>query len=567
MSRKTFPLLIQDTSDSDNQLALFGFLQNILKDLPQVSTVNGLWGVSPRHVDLSFPGAFNKAIVGNRPDFRAFEPVKNFHEGTGMVARSDQEMGNADISRAALEDSKLVLRNEIRRTYAVIMEAGGLDPSHQSSWELMLRCFPCCVLPFPEEHLLSHHYFAREFLFDRGDLEGHRFGDPLSAATYNRIVREIDGEVAVDANGAYDRKADVSQGFAEKRRQRARRLVQDALDRWDDILGASHMEWLDDAERISKSFLQSVTDVIVMAPMTMTDDLWSKLCTAKRLWGMFFALDNAAEYGHWVVDDKAKNIFRNNFNTALSEQGTLRMLKQIHTKELRAHFHPTELFKGELGQVSWAAARDLVKPVCEAMSSGGDFRSEVSPMLGVYNCYNCAKSPTGEPQQISDPLTVFEFLNFSKRYSQQDIESSFNPEDYMPVASYSPSLIMADHATTEQNYRAALDFAKSKGISAEKLQQAVRKEQVFVVKFTYEPLNNGMYAGHGLVKRMLPEYGKWLTGLLTSKPKLKAPDGLTSSTPILESTRQVFVHNLLNPVDDCAPSALPVCGHSNCNLM
>eukprot|EP00434_Breviolum_minutum_P030740 symbB.v1.2.027187.t1/scaffold2768.1/size73204/3 len=221
---KTFPLLIQDTSDSDNQLALFGFLQNILKDLPQVSTVNGLWGVSPRHVDLSFPGAFNKAIVGNRPDFRAFEPVKNFHEGTGMVARSDQEMGNADISRAALEDSKLVLRNEIRRTYAVIMEAGGLDPSHQSSWELMLRCFPCCVLPFPEEHLLSHHYFAREFLFDRADLEGHRFGDPLSAATYNRIVREIDGEVAVDANGAYDRKADVSQGFAEKRRQRARRF-------------------------------------------------------------------------------------------------------------------------------------------------------------------------------------------------------------------------------------------------------------------------------------------------------------------------------------------------------
>lgn len=31
----------------------------------------------------------------------------------------------------------------------------------------------------------------------------------------------------------------------------------------------------------------------------------SKLVTAKRLWGMFFALDNAAEYGHWVVDDKA----------------------------------------------------------------------------------------------------------------------------------------------------------------------------------------------------------------------------------------------------------------------
>ena len=31
----------------------------------------------------------------------------------------------------------------------------------------------------------------------------------------------------------------------------------------------------------------------------------AKLVTAKRLWGMFFALDNAAEYGHWVVDDKA----------------------------------------------------------------------------------------------------------------------------------------------------------------------------------------------------------------------------------------------------------------------
>ena len=25
---------------------------------------------------------------------------------------------------------------------------------------------------------------------------------------------------------------------------------------------------------------------------------------------MFFALDNAAEYGHWVVDDKAQSMFR-----------------------------------------------------------------------------------------------------------------------------------------------------------------------------------------------------------------------------------------------------------------
>ena len=28
--------------------------------------------------------------------------------------------------------------------------------------------------------LRSHHYFAREFLFDRGDLEGNQFGDPLT---------------------------------------------------------------------------------------------------------------------------------------------------------------------------------------------------------------------------------------------------------------------------------------------------------------------------------------------------------------------------------------------------
>ena len=81
-----------------------------------------------------------------------------------------------------------------------------------------------------------------------------------------------------------------------------------------------------------------------MAPITMSEEIWSKLKWSKRVWGMFFALDNAAEYGHWVVDDKAKNIFRNNFNTALSEQGTMRMLQQIHKKvgklllEL-SHFH------------------------------------------------------------------------------------------------------------------------------------------------------------------------------------------------------------------------------------
>ena len=59
------------------------------------------------------------------------------------------------------------------RRYAVIMRAAGLDPNHKSSWELMLRCFPCMVawqqtsfglevglkidpkvFPFPQEHLL-----------------------------------------------------------------------------------------------------------------------------------------------------------------------------------------------------------------------------------------------------------------------------------------------------------------------------------------------------------------------------------------------------------------------------
>eukprot|EP00913_Durusdinium_trenchii_P028709 g26924.t2 len=604
MSRKTFPLLIQDCA---------------------------LWaGESPRHVDLSFPSAFNRAVAGNRPDFRAFDPVKNFHEGTGMVARADQEMDPELLSRAQeraktglfWKDSNLILRNEIRRMYSVIMMALGLDPMHQSSWELILRCFPCCVLPFPEEHLLSHHYFAREFLFDRGDLEGNHFGHPLSAKTYNRILNEIDGEVAVDANGAYDRKADVSQGFAQKRRQRARKLVElhvhldGAFDRallfelakrkvedlplevesaatgkaiplremvracegvkdfeklitcrgsdpepalaavtrglrrgceehqivvnqiiccisfqpkWslaiidlaekyrsaypcavvgvdvaagevgDDPVGhaeafaraqalklpvtlhagemgnasnvrhavfdfgarrvghgyaaADHVElmkslvargahfevcptssqetgaWRHSASSEEeppwpshplRSMLEAGASVSINSDdpsvflTTLSEEFWG------LLWGMFFALDNAAEYGHWVVDDKAKNIFRNNFNTALSEQGTLRMLRQIHRKELRAHFHPTELFKGELGQVSWAPARDLVKPVYEAMTSGGDL-SEVSPMLGVYNCYNCAKSPKGDPQQISDPLTVFEFLNFSKRYEKQDV--------------------------------------------------------------------------------------------------------------------------------------------------
>eukprot|EP00931_Biecheleriopsis_adriatica_P056391 TRINITY_DN33416_c0_g1_i3.p1 TRINITY_DN33416_c0_g1~~TRINITY_DN33416_c0_g1_i3.p1 ORF type:complete len:312 (+),score=84.47 TRINITY_DN33416_c0_g1_i3:398-1333(+) len=278
-----------------------------------------------------------------------------------------------------------------------------------------------------------------------------------------------------------------------------------------------------------------------MAPVTLTDDHWTRLRNAKRLWGMFFALDNAAEYGHWVVDDKAKNIFRNNFNTALDEDGTLRMLKAIHKMELRAHFHPTELFKGDLGQVSWELARDAVAPVRELMAAGGD-TSETPVMLGLYNCYNCAKSPKGDPQQISDPLTVFEFLNYVARLDQDVTDAaSFDPGSYMPVASYSPSLIQADNASTAKNYEAACEYARSKGIADDKIEKLIRKEQVFVVKFTYEPLNHGMYAGHGLVKRMLPEYSKWLKSLLESKQDLMAPTSRCVTIPILEDSRASFM--------------------------
>ena len=118
------------------RLALFGFFQDIVKDpmcaqskavsehaehctsfmkpmqdISQINSVMGIWAVSPRQVDLSFPGAFNKAIVacqhlqakmtdswhlkeclptgswpprsevGNRPDFRAFDPVSWIQHG------------------------------------------------------------------------------------------------------------------------------------------------------------------------------------------------------------------------------------------------------------------------------------------------------------------------------------------------------------------------------------------------------------------------------------------------------------------------------------------------------
>ena len=50
--------------------------------------------------------------------------------------------------------------------------------------------------------------------------------------------------------------------------------------------------------------------------------------------------------GAWTSESdchEAKNIFRNNFNTALDEQGTLRMLKQIHTKDSQCQLRRSEL--------------------------------------------------------------------------------------------------------------------------------------------------------------------------------------------------------------------------------
>merc|ERR1711964_768092 len=118
---------------------------------------------------------------------------------------------------------------------------------------------------------------------------------------------------------------------------------------------------------IAQTYMPNVTDVIIMAPVSLTMGDWLELRSCKRIWGMFFALDNAAEYGHWVMEEKAKNIFRNNFNTALDEDGTLCMLQFIRQKEVRAYFHPTELFKGEVGQKSWEVAREAVKPVRESI--------------------------------------------------------------------------------------------------------------------------------------------------------------------------------------------------------
>merc|ERR1719331_2446248 len=98
------------------------------------------------------------------------------------------------------------------------------------------------------------------------------------------------------------------------------------------------------------TYMPRVTDVIIMAPVSLSMGDWLKLRSCKRIWGMFFALDNAAEYGHWVMEEKAKNIFRNNFNTALDEDGTNRMLKFIRSREVRAYFFQLNCSRVRLGR-------------------------------------------------------------------------------------------------------------------------------------------------------------------------------------------------------------------------
>merc|ERR1719262_519856 len=164
------------------------------------------------------------------------------------------------------------------------------------------------------------------------------------------------------------------------------------------VLGQDHRLWVDDSEKIARNFVSDITDVCIASPCTLTLGQWSQLKSCKRVWGMFFALDNAAEYGHWVMEAEAKNIFRNNFNTGLDEDGTQRLLQFIRHREIRAYFHPTELFKGEVGKKSWEVAREDVKGVRDAIARGN---VDVPPLLAVYNCYNAAKSPTADPQQIS----------------------------------------------------------------------------------------------------------------------------------------------------------------------
>jgi len=553
---KLLPLLIQDTTDADNQIALSGLAKDVFDKLDDIDSVKGIFGVCPRHVDLSFPLAFNKHIVKSRPDFRSFELVKNAHEGSGLVAQADYDAGMNNAAEVQ-EDTELVARNEVRRTYTVLMRSIGLDPGKKDSWDFIQRAFPSFVLPVCKEHLLSHHYHAREYLFDRGDLEGACFGDPLSAKCYNSIIAEIDGDVAANEKKAYDRCKDVETGLADARRQRARKIIQQALDEWDKVLKSDHRSWLKDCDHISQAHMAYVTDAVIMAPCTLTMGHWSSLKSCKRVWGMFFALDNAAEYGHWIMEEKAKNIFRNNFNTALDEEGTLRMLKFIQHKEVTAYFHPTELFKSEAGQKTWEVARTAVEPVKEQLSQGD---KDVPPLLAVYQCYNAAKSPDATPQQLSDPMIVFEFLNFAANFQKTTsvIETSDDKDEYlcmMPVASYSPATIQADMEATAKNYEVAVNGAKAEGFGLDRISKLVRKEQVFVVKPSYEPLNNGVYVGMNLVNRMVPVYSLWLKELLLSKPKLSTPQEMSAVLPIMDVPLKVMKRGPL-----CGPGVGLCCG-------
>jgi len=532
---KSFPLLVQDTTDADNQMALAGYAVHAFSHLDEVFKPRGIWGMCPRHADLSFPLAFNKNIVKNRPDFRAFEPTKNAHEGTGLVPLGDSLQGLRDPAEVEL-DTLLVARNEIRRTYSCILQTIGMDPQKKESWDFIQRALPCVTLPVCKEHLLSHHYFAREFLFDRGDLEGHHFLEPLSPKGYGKMISEIDGNVAATDQNSYDRVNDVKQGLAAARRERARKIIYGALKHWDDVLGESHETWIEDSRIIGRNFMPLVTDCIIMAPITLTMMDWTTLKKCKRIWGMFFALDNAAEYGHWVMEAKAKNIFRNNFNTALDEEGTMRMLKMIQTKEMNAYFHPTELFKGEIGARSWEVAKAAVLPVKQAIDKG---MVDVPPLLALYNCYNAAKSPTCEPQQISDTMIIFEYINFAtnmETHSTTLDEDEDDPQPMMPVASYSPALVSVDRDVTALNSDSAVKSALAKGITESDIPLLVRREQVFVVTPSYEPLNNGMYVGMNLVNRMVPQYSQWLKDILTTKPRLATPREINQVLPIMDAS-------------------------------
>lgn len=470
------------------------------------------------------------------------------------MGKADIRAGRTDPSDVE-EDTHLIIMSEIRRTYSAIMRACGFDPEQKGSWDFMQRAMPLWMLPVCKEHLLSHHFFAREYLFDRGDLDGYKMGDPLPPKAYNRIINEIDGEVAADASGAYDRDADVERGLAAARRQRARRLIMDSLIDWDRVLGQPHKVWMDGSEQIAKNYVSNITDVVIMAPCTLTLGHWSQLRCCKRVWGMFFALDNAAEYGHWVMEAAAKNIFRNNFNTGLDEDGTVRMLQFIRHREIRAYFHPTELFKGDIGKKSWEVAREDVKGVKDAIAGGN---VDVPPLLAIYNCYNAAKSPNCDPQQISDPMIVFEYLNFVNNLVQaeSDFEGDEKAEEagcMMPVASYGPAVVQEDVNATRENFEAAARSAKAKGLCAEEISRLVRHEKVFVVKPSFEPLNNGCYVGMNLVNRMVPEYSKWLHSLLVSHPALKTPEQISAVLPIMELTlKDMQTPPFCKPVLCCA---------------